>query len=157
MKFLDQVKIFIKAGDGGSGSPSFRREKFIEFGGPDGGDGGNFGGGGGSYGNGGPVGQSAGGAVRIIWGTGRAFPNTRTIDEVNYTPGHGGGGSGGAGAGTGTGITTSIRGGLYGGGTGGSSNNTYGQGVSDGISGSHGAVRIVWGANRTFPSNAEDI
>ena len=31
MKFLDQVKIFIKAGDGGSGSPSFRREKFIEF------------------------------------------------------------------------------------------------------------------------------
>ena len=124
---------------------------------PDGGDGGNYGGGGGSYGNGGPVGQSAGGAVRIIWGTGRAFPNTRTIDEVNYTPGHGGGGSGGAGAGTGTGITTSIRGGLYGGGTGGSSNNTYGQGVSDGISGSHGAVRIVWGANRTFPSNAEDI
>ena len=43
MKFLDQVKIFIKAGDGGSGSPSFRREKFIEFGGPDGGDGGNGG------------------------------------------------------------------------------------------------------------------
>ena len=31
MKFLDQVKIFVKAGDGGSGSPSFRREKFIEF------------------------------------------------------------------------------------------------------------------------------
>ncbi len=43
MKFLDQVKIFIKAGDGGSGSPSFRREKFIEFGGPDGGDGGGGG------------------------------------------------------------------------------------------------------------------
>ena len=43
MKFLDQVKIFIKAGDGGSGSPSFRREKFIEFGGPDGGDGGRGG------------------------------------------------------------------------------------------------------------------
>tara|TARA_B100000427_G_scaffold318557_1_gene315871 strand:+ start:705 stop:1688 length:984 start_codon:yes stop_codon:yes gene_type:complete len=43
MKFLDQVKIFIKAGNGGSGSPSFRREKFIEFGGPDGGDGGNGG------------------------------------------------------------------------------------------------------------------
>ena len=40
MKFLDQVKIYIKAGDGGSGSPSFRREKFIEFGGPDGGNGG---------------------------------------------------------------------------------------------------------------------
>ena len=43
MKFLDQVKINIKAGDGGSGSPSFRREKFIEFGGPDGGDGGKGG------------------------------------------------------------------------------------------------------------------
>ena len=43
MKFWDQVKIFIKAGDGGAGSPSFRREKFIEFGGPDGGDGGKGG------------------------------------------------------------------------------------------------------------------
>ena len=43
MKFLDQVKIYIKAGNGGSGSPSFRREKFIEFGGPDGGDGGRGG------------------------------------------------------------------------------------------------------------------
>ena len=43
MKFLDQVKIYIKGGDGGSGSPSFRREKFIEFGGPDGGDGGKGG------------------------------------------------------------------------------------------------------------------
>jgi len=43
MKFLDQVKIFVKAGKGGSGSPSFRREKFIEFGGPDGGDGGKGG------------------------------------------------------------------------------------------------------------------
>ena len=43
MKFLDQVKIFVKAGEGGSGSPSFRREKFIEFGGPDGGDGGKGG------------------------------------------------------------------------------------------------------------------
>ena len=43
MKFLDQAKIFVKAGNGGSGSSSFRREKFIEFGGPDGGDGGNGG------------------------------------------------------------------------------------------------------------------
>ena len=43
MKFLDQVKIFVKAGDGGSGSPSFRREKCIAFGGPDGGDGGKGG------------------------------------------------------------------------------------------------------------------
>jgi len=43
MKFLDQSKIYLKAGDGGSGSASFRREKFVEFGGPDGGDGGNGG------------------------------------------------------------------------------------------------------------------
>ena len=43
MKFLDQAKVYVKAGDGGSGSTSFRREKFVEFGGPDGGDGGNGG------------------------------------------------------------------------------------------------------------------
>jgi len=43
MKFLDQAKIYVKAGDGGNGSASFRREKFIEFGGPDGGDGGSGG------------------------------------------------------------------------------------------------------------------
>ncbi len=43
MKFLDQTKIYIKAGNGGHGSPSFRREKFIEYGGPDGGDGGKGG------------------------------------------------------------------------------------------------------------------
>jgi len=43
MKFLDQAKIYIKAGNGGSGSASFRREKFVEFGGPDGGDGGTGG------------------------------------------------------------------------------------------------------------------
>ncbi len=41
MKFLDQAKIYIKAGDGGDGACSFRREKFIEFGGPDGGHGGH--------------------------------------------------------------------------------------------------------------------
>jgi len=43
MKFLDQAKIYVKAGNGGNGSASFRREKFIEFGGPDGGDGGHGG------------------------------------------------------------------------------------------------------------------
>ncbi|MDR1551206.1 MAG: GTPase ObgE [Holosporaceae bacterium] len=43
MKFLDRAKIFLKAGDGGNGCLSFRREKFIEYGGPDGGDGGRGG------------------------------------------------------------------------------------------------------------------
>jgi GTP-binding protein len=40
MKFLDQAKIYIKSGDGGAGAVSFKREKFVEFGGPDGGNGG---------------------------------------------------------------------------------------------------------------------
>jgi GTP-binding protein len=43
MKFLDKAKIYIKAGDGGNGSASFRREKYIEYGGPNGGDGGRGG------------------------------------------------------------------------------------------------------------------
>ena len=43
MKFLDQAKVYIRSGDGGAGSVSFRREKYIEFGGPDGGDGGRGG------------------------------------------------------------------------------------------------------------------
>ncbi len=43
MKFLDQVKIYLRSGDGGGGAVSFRREKFIEFGGPDGGNGGRGG------------------------------------------------------------------------------------------------------------------
>ena len=43
MKFLDQAKVYVRSGDGGGGAVSFRREKFIEFGGPDGGDGGRGG------------------------------------------------------------------------------------------------------------------
>ena len=43
MKFLDQAKVYIRSGDGGAGCVSFRREKYVEFGGPDGGDGGRGG------------------------------------------------------------------------------------------------------------------
>jgi GTP-binding protein len=43
MKFLDQVKVYVRSGNGGGGAVSFRREKFIEYGGPDGGDGGKGG------------------------------------------------------------------------------------------------------------------
>ncbi len=43
MKFLDQARVFIRSGDGGAGCVSFRREKYVEFGGPDGGDGGSGG------------------------------------------------------------------------------------------------------------------
>ncbi len=43
MKFLDEAKVYIRSGDGGNGCVSFRREKFIEFGGPSGGDGGRGG------------------------------------------------------------------------------------------------------------------
>ncbi len=43
MKFLDQAKIYLRSGDGGNGVVAFRREKFLEFGGPDGGNGGKGG------------------------------------------------------------------------------------------------------------------
>ncbi len=43
MKFLDQAKVYVRSGDGGAGSVSFRREKYVEFGGPDGGNGGKGG------------------------------------------------------------------------------------------------------------------
>lgn len=76
MKFLDQVKIFLKSGAGGNGCVSFRREKFVEFGGPNGGDGGR------------------GGHIYI-----KAVPNLNTLIDYRYQQhfraerGHGGSGS----------------------------------------------------------------
>ena len=61
MKFLDRAKINLKAGDGGNGSASFRREKYIEYGGPNGGDGGRGG--------------------DIIF---RAMPNVNTLIDYRY-------------------------------------------------------------------------
>ncbi|MBX7147155.1 MAG: GTPase ObgE [Alphaproteobacteria bacterium] len=61
MKFLDQVKIYIRSGDGGAGCVGFRREKFIEYGGPDGGDGGK------------------GGSVIV-----KAIPNLNTLIDYRY-------------------------------------------------------------------------
>ena len=61
MKFLDEAKIFIQSGDGGPGSLSFRREKYIEYGGPNGGDGGK------------------GGSVYVM-----AVPNLNTLIDYRY-------------------------------------------------------------------------
>ena len=61
MKFLDKAKIHIKAGDGGNGAATFRREKYIEFGGPNGGDGGRGG--------------------DIVF---RAVPNVNTLIDYRY-------------------------------------------------------------------------
>ena len=62
MKFLDQAKIYLRSGDGGDGVVAFRREKFIEFGGPDGGNGGK------------------GGDVVL-----QAVPNLNTLIDFRYT------------------------------------------------------------------------
>jgi GTP-binding protein len=62
MKFLDQAKIYLRSGDGGDGVVAFRREKFLEFGGPDGGDGGK------------------GGDIVL-----EAVPNLNTLIDFRYT------------------------------------------------------------------------
>ncbi len=62
MKFLDQAKIYLRSGDGGDGAASFRREKFLEFGGPDGGNGGK------------------GGNIVL-----EAVPNLNTLIDFRYT------------------------------------------------------------------------
>ena len=125
---------------------------------------GGAGGGGGPYNVGGAYGGGVSGdkqigqqgAVRIVWGENRLFPSTNvsetTNTETGWIAGHGGGGSGGAGAGAGSGVTTSVVGGLYGGGSGGSSNNTSKSGLSDGVVGSNGGLRVIWGYNREFPN-----
>ena len=108
----------------------------------------------GSGGGGGNGIAGANGAVRLIWGTGRAFPATNTTDQfVTATIGHGGGGSGGASFGTGVGISSIMGGALHGGGSGGASNQTVNGGVSDGVPGSDGGVRVIWGYNRSYPQN----
>ena len=108
----------------------------------------------GSGGGGGNGIAGSNGAVRLIWGTGRAFPATNTTDQFETaTIGHGGGGSGGASFGTGVGISSIMGGGLHGGGSGGASNQTANGGVSDGVPGSDGGVRIIWGYNRSYPQN----
>ena len=62
MKFLDQAKIYVRSGDGGNGVVAFRREKHMEFGGPDGGNGGR------------------GGSIVF-----EAMPNLNTLIDFRYT------------------------------------------------------------------------
>jgi len=125
-----------------------------------GGDGGTNSGGDDGFGGGGAGGSSGfnqtngggGGGVGLQGqGSNGIKGGNYTIVNGQYYAGHGGGGSGGASVGSGTGITTSVRGGSPGGGSGGSSNNTIQGGLSDGVTGSDGAIRIIWGYNRYFP------
>jgi len=126
-----------------------------------GGDGGTNSGGDDGFGGGGAGGSSGfnqtngggGGGVGLQGqGSNGIKGGNYTIVNGQYYAGHGGGGSGGASVGSGTGITTSVRGGWPGGGSGGSSNNTSNNGLSDGVTGSDGALRIIWGYNREFPN-----
>ena len=126
-----------------------------------GGDGGANSGGDDGFGGGGAGGSSGfnqtngggGGGVGLQGqGSNGIKGGNYTIVNGQYYAGHGGGGSGGASVGSGTGITTSVRGGSPGGGSGGSSNNTSNSGLSDGVTGSDGALRIIWGYNREFPN-----
>ena len=92
MKFLDEAKIFLQSGKGGNGCISFRREKYVEFGGPDGGDGGNggntlfaslnaIGGGGGGGHNQRPHGKSGGsGGGASFW---HGNPGSGTAGQGN--------------------------------------------------------------------------
>ena len=143
---------------GGGGAGGYVGDSNTIKGGGDGGtnsggdDGFGGGGGGGSSGGSNQTNGGGGGGVGLQGqGSNGIKGGNYTIVNGQYYAGHGGGGSGGASVGSGTGITTSVRGGSPGGGSGGSSNNTIQGGLSDGVTGSDGAIRIIWGYNRYFP------